>query len=770
MRQQRNRPMPNSIAGFLIACLWAMLLAACGGGGGSPGVNPNKPADSGPGTSKVSSIVITTSSDTMPSSGSVTVNVLAKDANNNVVPDAIIDIAVTNGASLSRNNVDRKTDKNGLITETLTSPGDSSARTIKITASTPGASTSKEVKVEGVKPSLSLSVSSNSLDSSGADGSEVTVVAVVRDAGNNVVPGVMVYLSASSGSLTNTNRVTDANGRVSEKLSTGNDKTARDIKLTARTDTIANQELIVKVQGHKVQIGTIESANLGKVTKLSAILSDSAGKPLPNVEMTFSAASAGNVLVETGTGKTGSTKTDSQGQIQLDYTPKAGSTDTITVSALGVSASRVININTLNFTVQAFKVVGDKEEPLNLSYINNCVSFRAHVDNGGTPQTGSVGLSSTRGVVYRDSACSTPLSGTVTLDAKGEAVAWIKADTPGVATLVASLQDASGALANSEVEFIAPVESTSYVVLQVDPTVVALGKPATVRAVVRDGTAKDNLVKNAVLAFIIKEDPSGGKLAQPSVVKTDADGSAVVVYTAGNVTTKVDGVVLQARIQSKDKNGNDLPVVNGKNPAEAKLTVSGQALFISAGTGSTTLTPNSATYAVDYAVFVTDATGNPVSNATITAKVVPALYRKGNLVYFSDAKLWSLPARTAYNECSNEDLNRNGILDSGEDYNANGRLDPGIPITISGSLTTDASGTGLVRIAYPRDRAQWTVADITITARVAGTEATYVASLVQLPGLSDDYKEATVSPPGQSSPYGTRVAVGNDVLGCQYAN
>jgi hypothetical protein len=32
---------------------------------------------------------------------------------------------------------------------------------------------------------------------------------------------------------------------------------------------------------------------------------------------------------------------------------------------------------------------------------------------------------------------------------------------------------------------------------------------------------------------------------------------------------------------------------------------------------------------------------------------------------------------------SNEDVNRNGILDAGEDINGNGVLDPGIPVTVT---------------------------------------------------------------------------------------
>ena len=60
-------------------------------------------------------------------------------------------------------------------------------------------------------------------------------------------------------------------------------------------------------------------------------------------------------------------------------------------------------------------------------------------------------------------------------------------------------------------------------------------------------------------------------------------------------------------------------------------------------------------------MFVTDATGNAVNGATITASVRPRLYRKGTLIF--TLGLWQLPASGQYFECTNEDVNQNGILD-----------------------------------------------------------------------------------------------------------
>lgn len=61
--------------------------------------------------------------------------------------------------------------------------------------------------------------SSNTIAASGADGTEVTITAIVRDANNQAVPGATVIFKASAGTVSNSGVVSDSQGRVSEKLS-----------------------------------------------------------------------------------------------------------------------------------------------------------------------------------------------------------------------------------------------------------------------------------------------------------------------------------------------------------------------------------------------------------------------------------------------------------------------------------------------------------------------------------------------------------------------
>jgi hypothetical protein len=318
-----------------------------------------------------------------------------------------------------------------------------------------------------------------------------------------------------------------------------------------------------------------------------------------------------------------------------------------------------------------------------------------------------------------------------------------------VATLTAN---AGGQTTQTTLEFYASVTGTSTITLQVDPAVIGTNasggtsEQATLRAVVRDGSAQNNLVKNAQVAFSILSDPSGGKLTEPSFVTTGVDGAATTSFISGSAVSATDGVRIQARL-----------VGGSYAAATATLTVAQKSLFISAGTGNTVLTPGSTTYQMDYAVIVTDAAGNAVSGVKLTAAVLPTVYYKGSLAYTLPTGPWEPVTRTA---CANEDLNNNGILDAGEDVNGNGALDPGIPVTVTPSVTTDSSGRATVSLVYPRDRVYWLDVNLTIRGQASGTESRYT-SLVHLIGSSGDYSSQTVRPPGATSPYGVSTTCSN---------
>jgi hypothetical protein len=152
-------------------------------------------------------------------------------------------------------------------------------------------------------------------------------------------------------------------------------------------------------------------------------------------------------------------------------------------------------------------------------------------------------------------------------------------------------------------------------------------------------------------------------------------------FIPGALTTSSNGVSIQATVQTN--------VIMSKKSDTARLTVNGEALFISMGRSSTLEeSANGTEYEKKFSVYVTDANGAPITNRAVTLSIYPTIYGKGHLVWdsLSDPQSWVYAADSP-TVCANEDINRNGQLDNtgmvsyngiefwGEDFNRNGLLD-----------------------------------------------------------------------------------------------
>jgi hypothetical protein len=176
-------------------------------------------------------------------------------------------------------------------------------------------------------------------------------------------------------------------------------------------------------------------------------------------------------------------------------------------------------------------------------------------------------------------------------------------------------------------------------------------------------------------------------------------------------------------------------------------------------------------YQEQFAVQVSDPDGAPSPIASVTIKLTPVTYNKGQYVATDiddppDGTLdrW-VPITSAV--CASEDTNDNGALDAGEDVNGNGFLDPDVPTltehpdkipTITpgtNTLITDENGFGYFAITYPKSEGAWS--SVLVTADVSdglpGNTATYK---LDLRVLIKDVSDLTIDPPsGGPSPYGT---------------
>jgi len=587
--------------------------------------------------------------------------------------------------------------------------------------------------------SISLLFSSPELPSSGTAGTEVTVTALVKNASNNAIASVPVTFTADSGALTGVAASTDANGKATASLGTSGDRTNRKITVTAKAGNITTTGT-VNVVGTSVAITGPATVTSGSTGDFAITVRDQAGAAIVGVPVAVASAKGNGVAIKSsGGGSASAPLTNAQGQVVVTVTGSQSGSDTLVASSQGANFSYGFSVNTLSLTVTAASSVAN---------ISSCTKINARYENAGVGQNGSINISSSRGQIYTDNACSSPLgNSSIPVTAGNSQDTYIKSDTVGIATITATV--VNGPTAQTNLEFVAPLTSSATINIQSEPSVVSpsgtgQSNTSVLTVVVRDGTANNNLVKGAVVEFSILADQSGGTLSNPSVVTTGSDGSAKVTFAAGPATTPAGGVQIQARIQGTSKT------------AVATMSVSRKSLFITAGTGNSLVAPTSSTYRQDYTVFVTDATGNPVPEVTVTAAIKAMFYRKGTYRFDSDPATpetgWV--HNTPHYVCANEDLNDNGILDSGEDYNNSGTLEPRIPLSVTSSGKTDATGTAMISILYPKDRGNWTDVRLTVTGSVSGTEATYTTATYTLPILAADASDSTVHPPGSPSPYG----------------
>jgi hypothetical protein len=576
--------------------------------------------------------------------------------------------------------------------------------------------------------SVDLVASSAELGSAGLAGTEVTVTALAKTAGNVAVSGAAVQFAADSGFLAVSNVTSDASGKATAKLSTGGSKANRPIKVTATVGS-KSATIVVNVTGTHLSFSAPAYMAVGDSSTVTATLLDSANQPIAGQAVSASAKSGNSVTVGAAS--------DSKGQVAVKISATNRASEEITLSALGASVTRQITVGGTDVSLSpSVSVDASGMQVLKEVAIGTC----SPIDGSTSLSASSVTLSASRGTLYRDASCSQAVLGALTISGGQFPRVYIESDNAGVTTIDAALPN--GARGSTSLEFVAPLAPTSRVSLQADQAVLGSGERSTLTAVVRDGTAANNLVKGATVQFSIVADPSGGNLLAPFTAVTGSDGVARAVFVGGPADGSKEGTVIQARIA-------ELAYAT----TTTALTVNKKALSIQFGTGNTLIEYSPAVVQQDYAVFVSDSAGNPVKDVAISVTAWATEYKKGHheWVAGSDNKGAWVPVYSG--TCPNEDVFRKGLYEFALDVNGNGRLDPGIPLSVTAGGKTDALGMTTISLRYPRDRAHWLVAELTVTGSVAGTESMARSTLL-LPGLAKDYTDQNASPPGLISPYG----------------
>lgn len=552
-----------------------------------------------------------------------------------------------------------------------------------------------------------------------ADGAQIT--AIVSDDDRNVLKGQEVSFSANSGSLQVTQKTTDASGSATAVLTTGNNPRNRPIRVTARAGN-QTDSVTVEVVGTQLGLAGPSALSLRDSDTYTAHLTDAGGNGISDQTVMVSSA-RGNTL------SMNNPQTDRSGQAQLTLTARNPGRDTLTASALGLTATTPVQISGDSFQLTA--PAATEQVRLNTP---QAVSLRWK--HNGAPVVGrNIQFSTTRGELTPESAVT---------NSNGTAEVNIQADNAGPATLTAT--SANDLRTTVAIQFIAT--QPAAIDIQAEPATVAPEGQSRIKAIVRD--SDNNLVTGAPVDFSLN-DSSGGSLADGRIT-TDTDGVASTIYTAGSTSASQP-----ARITATI---SDQPSIS----QPVSVAIGGQALRIALGTGDKLVADNPSTYQLPYVAVVTDANGNPVPKATFRLRLLSVAYQKGTKT-LPDTDSSGSPdhyapayavgqSRQFGNGCVNEDNNSNGVLDPGEDINSNGLLEPGNVASVPSTASLNADGIAQFNITYPRSYSQWVRVRLRAIASVQGTETTSDAVFV-LPVLADDVDDSGTIPPGQISPFGT---------------
>lgn len=579
-------------------------------------------------------------------------------------------------------------------------------------------------------------------------GSSVELTALIRDTNNVVLADIPVVFSSDSGEIVQIDAVTESNGVAKATLTTLTDKNIRDINVTARVQQQVSS-LIISVVGTTVEVAAPASVVLGDTTTIDVFLTDSSDTGIQGQEISV-VSSLGNSISDTSPVTFGAA-----GKASFTYTAVNSGVDNISVSALGSSNSAKVNISADAFAFN--DVSGEGDQVLEVT-LNSAQALSVAWLVNDTPNSGAdVTFNTTRGEI---AATGASLDGAVTAhsvtDADGEAQTVVRSQYAGLSTISATGGEGNSSVSTKKViEFVAV--NPSKVEVQVFPVQVSAGESSSIRAIVRD--AQNNPVKNQVVVFSL-DNSAGGAISSGTAV-TNSQGLASTVFTADSSTGSGVGgenLVVKAALQS------DNSIFD-----QTDIAVGNRTLFFRFGTGNSITKPSLSTYAKEFSIFVTDSSGNPVSNQQLNVAVVSLGYRKGTWRQSEpgDFKFWEISATSPeYSPpiwCVTEDANFNGILDvdydadgnpipgSGEDTNGDGLITPGAWAVVERVVTSDENGIASFVVTYPQDVANWLDVRLQVSGFASGTENTAYRNY-GLPVASEDVTNETSPPP--SNPFG----------------
>ena len=765
-----------------LACFVA--LAGCGGGGGGAGTSTfgsGSGAGTGTGTTVVkpsaSDLVLVLSATSVSNSGAETVvaTATAIDSNRNTITGVPVVISVNSNAVVTPKTA--VTDTAGKLEAAVGIGADRTARTVTVTATSGSIVKTVLLQVQdaggavgGTAPSdLLLNLSSSTIANNGTQ--TVTANVVALDAKRNVLPGVVVAMSVNQGATAApTSTATDAAGLLTAAIGTGGNSINRIITVTATAGVLTRtaQLQVVDVPSTAAPVAADLSLSLSapslsnngsSVITATAVAVDSRRNALAGIPVTYT-VDASAVAVVSGP------LTNDSGIV----TANVGVGSDRSNRVITVTASSGTLTRSASFAVTGAAITASFAPLVDAGTTNNQIEFRL-VDANNTAMPGQTvnvsapGLASASGTTdlngkYTYVYNAPPAAGALTLTAVAAGASKnvdVSIQTGGAVPVAAAIPLSASLTPTPSVVSVNSVGSTTN---QVELRALFVGtdnKPIQNVRARFDLQGTPNSDSAGVVSWL------GGNYAY-----SDAAGVARATFTPGQRSSPTNGITVRVCFDITDF----LPLTNCTNSATSQLTVTSEALSVNIRTNELIKSGlNDLTYIKEFVVMVVDAAGQAKADVQITPSVDLTEYLKG--IYSWDGEKWNrfvVPNPVIANvavppvSCTNEDANRNGVMESGEDFNGNGQLDPrkaDVAVKMVGSSRTDANGLAIVQIEYGRDIASWVNFTITVTASgVSGTEsrAKYFGNLpVQASALTSE----VVPPAFRISPYGVKNSCAN---------
>jgi len=596
----------------------------------------------------------------------------------------------------------KTTDDTGVATVSLiagSSPG-----TALVTARSNNVSQQVSVTFTATTPvpaSLTLALSKTTVLTSRSD--SATVTATVKDQNNAVISGVAVSFSADGGQLSAASVPTGDTGQASVVFSTGDDRANKLVALTARVASLSTV-IHVQTKGTEVLLSP-SSTNLkigGSPVTLTISVRDAESSPVASAPVTIAADPAARVSLSAETGTT-----NINGTLVIQVSALSTGAVTITAESMGARATCEFQVSNPS---QDFGIISPAQNPTGILTNTNLpviVNAPAQANVQFATTFGSFSGGGATGQVI-----TVPVSG-------GQSSAVFRATEAGVATILVS--DAADPSVSDSIQVVvsAAAGSASRISLQtnsrvIDPSTGGVTNSALLKATVWN--AAGQVVPDVPVLFTLDGTTTtgGGEYVSPVIAYTNDAGQATATFTAGSVSSGNKGVKVIASVLG----------MSSVTPSFVEIIIGGAAGSVIISRGSTietvTETGKDTYYKLPMAVLVTDASGKGVSGAAVTLSAWPRRWATGYWYEYEDNKC--RPEQTCI--LYNEDVNRNGLMDSGEDVNGDDSLTP--PATAAGSIPgtvyTGEDGTAVFDLTYVKTSAAWIEDEITASTLVFGTE------------------------------------------------